>query len=88
MDSKFCDDFISIAEDLKIGWWATSYLETNVGLNAIAQWISTKHSSLHQGLGTGGIYTKNIPSPLLMKGESLTFDSNATWDVSNILNDE
>ena len=57
-----CDKWISLAKENKIKWWATSALEGNVGLNAIAQWIYTKNSKLRQGLGTGCLlYTS--PSP-------------------------
>ena len=47
------DQWVSIAENNAIGWWATSALESNIGLNAIAQWVSTKQINRPQGLGTG-----------------------------------
>ena len=47
-----CDNWISLAKENEIKWWATSALEGNVGLNAIAQWVYTKNSKLRQGLGT------------------------------------
>lgn len=58
------DTWIDIAENLNIGWWATSALESNIGLSAIAQWLSTHPSNLNvvHGLGTGGIYKNNLPS--------------------------
>ena len=52
------DQWVSIAEKQSIGWWATSALESNIGLNAIAQWLSTKEISMPQGLGTGGLGMK------------------------------
>jgi o-succinylbenzoate synthase len=57
---KRCDQWIQLCEKHRIGWWATSALESNVGLNAIAQWVSTKQNHLHQGLGTGQLYRHNF----------------------------
>ncbi len=58
------NEWIDLAEKQQIGWWATSALETNVGLNAIAQWVAAKNNPLPQGLGTGQLFTNNFPSPL------------------------
>jgi o-succinylbenzoate synthase len=69
------DDWISAAEKLNIGWWATSALESNIGLNAIAQWVSSKHPFVPQGLGTGELYHNNIPSPVVRQGSKLYFDT-------------
>ena len=66
--------------DLKIGWWATSALESNIGLNAIAQWTSTFKNKMPQGLGTGSLYTNNISSPLVVKNGFLFFDVNKWWE--------
>ncbi|MFM1931264.1 MAG: hypothetical protein RL226_567 [Bacteroidota bacterium] len=70
-----CEQIIAKASDLKIGWWATSALESNIGLNAIAQWAATKNNPLPQGLGTGSLYTNNIPSPLVVKQGHLHYTS-------------
>ena len=59
------DEWISIAENLGIGWWITSALESNIGLNAIAQYTFTKNPHIPQGLGTGGLFTNNYDSCLL-----------------------
>ncbi|WP_326982682.1 o-succinylbenzoate synthase [Chryseobacterium sp. MYb264] len=67
------DDWISIAEKQDIGWWITSALESNIGLNAIAQYTFTKNSEMPQGLGTGGLFTNNFDSYLQLKGENLFF---------------
>lgn len=67
------DKWIASAERLSIGWWATSALESNVGLNAIAQWVSTKKTSMVQGLGTGGLYSNNLPSRLSLQADKLYF---------------
>ncbi len=70
-----CDEWIELANSRKIGWWITSYLESNVGLNAIAQWTFTKNVSMHQGLGTGQLFTNNFDSPLEIRREKLWFNA-------------
>lgn len=70
---KGCNEWIEIANDLHIGWWVTSALESNIGLNAIAQWCANLNNPLHQGLGTGMLYTNNIEMPLYMEGEQLWY---------------
>ncbi|MEN4759928.1 o-succinylbenzoate synthase [Chryseobacterium sp. C39-AII1] len=67
------DEWISLGEEQNIGWWITSALESNIGLNAIAQYTFTKHSKMPQGLGTGGLFTNNFESYLDLKGENLFF---------------
>lgn len=69
-----CNEWIDLAEERSIGWWATSYLESNLGLNAIAQWTFQQNANGHQGLGTGQLFTNNIPSPLEIRGENLLFN--------------
>ena len=69
-----CDEWIELADARGIGWWVTSYLESNLGLNAIAQWAFLKQPHLHQGLGTGQLFTNNMASPLEIRGEELFFD--------------
>ncbi|MCF8357542.1 MAG: o-succinylbenzoate synthase [Prolixibacteraceae bacterium] len=73
------DEWIQLAEEYNTGWWATSALESNIGLNAIAQWVSTKNTTLHQGLGTGMLFSNNIDSPLTLQGEQLFYDANKVW---------
>ncbi len=68
-----CDEWIEIATRKNIGWWATSALESNVGLNAIAQWVFTKYSSMPQGLGTGGLFINNTAGKNLIKKGALWF---------------
>lgn len=65
------DEWIHCAETLDIGWWITSALESNVGLNAIAQYTFTKNNPLPQGLGTGQLYTNNIESKLYIENGRL-----------------
>ncbi len=79
-----CEEWISVAEARKIGWWMTSALESNVGLNAIAQFTANYPVEIPQGLGTGTIYSDNIESPLVVKKGFLTVDSKQNWDLSEI----
>jgi len=75
-------EWTEIAGQLSIPWWITSALESNVGLNAIAQFVSATYNPLPQGLGTGQLYEQNIPSPLTLNGEQLSFDASSNWDFS------
>lgn len=74
--------WIKYSEQQEIGWWATSALESNIGLNSIAQWCSSHHNSLPQGLGTGGLYTNNVNSPLLVEKGYLMYRPNTIWDIT------
>ena len=76
-----CNEWIELANERSIGWWITSYLESNIGLNAIAQWAFTKNTKMHQGLGTGQLFTNNIESPLEIRGEKLWFNSAKTFEM-------
>ena len=76
---KSCDEWIDIAESLNIGWWITSALESNVGLNAISQYTYTKKNLMPQGLGTGGLFTNNFDSPLVVKNGKLQYDQSKKW---------
>jgi o-succinylbenzoate synthase len=67
------DEWISLAEEQNIGWWITSALESNIGLNAIAQYTFTKKNPMPQGLGTGSLFVNNFESNLDLKGELLYF---------------
>lgn len=74
------DQWIKIAEKQQIGWWITSALESNIGLNAIAQYTYMKHTNIPQGLGTGGLFTNNITSPLLVKNGALHYSQIQNWE--------
>jgi o-succinylbenzoate synthase len=76
---KGSQQWIDLANELSINWWITSALESNVGLNAIAQWTYTLKNSMPQGLGTGSLYTNNFPSPLLVKKGTLQYDLKQDW---------
>lgn len=80
-----CDEWIKEAEKRSIVWWATSFLESNIGLNAIAQWVSTYDTKMYQGLGTGQIYSNNISAPLQLDGENLILKIEDRWELANIL---
>ena len=67
------NEWIAEAEKQSIGWWVTSALESNIGLNAIAQWCATLHNALPQGLGTGQLFTDNIDLPLEIRKDCLWF---------------
>ncbi|WP_347217110.1 o-succinylbenzoate synthase [Chryseobacterium sp.] len=67
------DEWISLAEEQNIGWWITSALESNIGLNAIAQYTFTKKSPMPQGLGTGALFVNNFESNLDLRNELLWF---------------
>ncbi len=66
-------EWIDLAAERSIGSWVTSALESNVGLNAIAQWCATLSPTLPQGLGTGQLFTDNTDSPLHIEGDCLWF---------------
>ncbi|HEY9170057.1 MAG TPA: o-succinylbenzoate synthase [Lutibacter sp.] len=73
--------WIEMAESQQIGWWITSALESNIGLNAIAQWTYTLKNKMPQGLGTGGLFTNNFESPLAVNGENLQYNNKIKWNV-------
>lgn len=77
-------EWISLAEQHNIGWWITSALESNIGLNAIAQFTFTLQSSLPQGLGTGALYTNNFDSPLEVTDGQLWYNLDVKWDYGNL----
>ena len=72
-------EWISLAEKYKIGWWITSALESNIGLNAIAQWTFLQHNLMPQGLGTGALYTNNFDCPLVVSEGQLWYEKKRDW---------
>lgn len=72
-------EWIELARRQSCGWWITSALESNIGLNAIAQWTYTLGNPMPQGLGTGQLYTNNIVSPLRQNGSKLEYDPSGHW---------
>lgn len=83
---KGSEEWIAIADELKIGWWVTSALESNIGLNAIAQWTATLNNPLPQGLGTGSLFTNNFESPLTVANGGLYYDKEKMWQQNLIKN--
>lgn len=77
------EQWIGLARKQEIGWWATSALESNVGLNAIAQWVGQYEPQIPQGLGTGSLYENNIASPLHIEGQQLMY-TQTPWDFSGV----
>ena len=75
-------EWINLAAQNNIDWWITSALESNVGLNAIAQFTHTLQSKLPQGLGTGGLFTNNFESPLEVKNGTLQYNPTKNWDFN------
>jgi len=76
------EEWISIAHEMKTGWWVTSALESNIGLSAIAQWTYTLNNAMPQGLGTGQLYINNFESPLYLKGENLFYNPETNWNIN------
>ncbi len=79
---KECEKWIELIKEKNIKWWATSALESDVGLNAIAQWVYTKNNDLRQGLGTGMLFKNNVESQLEMSGETIFLNQNKSWDLN------
>jgi o-succinylbenzoate synthase len=79
-----CADWIACAEKLGIGWWITSALESNIGLNAICQFTANYPITTPQGLGTGAIYTDNIQSPLKVDAGKIIYEKAPSWDFLNL----
>ena len=78
---KGSHEWIDVAESHNIGWWVTSALESNIGLNAIAQWTYTLKNPLPQGLGTGGLFTNNVQAPLVVNQGRLFYDLKTKWNL-------
>lgn len=77
---KGSDEWVEISKRNNVAWWITSALESNIGLNSIAQYTYLKHSSLPQGLGTGSLFTNNFDSPLVVKNGTLQYDTKTDWN--------
>jgi len=71
---KGCREWIAAGRQQGVRSWITSALESNVGLNAIAQFAADvygDHITMPQGLGTGQLFTDNIPMPIEIRGDRL-----------------
>lgn len=76
--------WIKLAEARNSRWWVTSALESNIGLNALAQWTATLEVNRPQGLGTGTLFTNNFSSPLAIRGEKLRMNPKTGWNESQL----
>lgn len=68
------EEWMRLARERGIGWWITSSLESNIGLNALAQWVATLGNDMPQGLGTGALFTNNLDAPIHLQGDRLHYD--------------
>jgi o-succinylbenzoate synthase len=75
-------EWILLAEKHKIKWWITSALESNIGLNAIAQWTFLQQNLMPQGLGTGALYSNNFDCPLQVSNGQLWYEKDTKWDFN------
>ena len=74
--------WIDLAESHSVGWWVTSALESNVGLNAVAQWTYQFNVQRPQGLGTGALFTNNLVSPLKIINGRLAYEPSNKWKLN------
>lgn len=83
-----CEKWIEQAEKIGSGWWITSALESNIGLNAIAQWTFHLNAKNEQGLGTGQLFSNNFDSPLEISGDRLWFRPEKKWELRELLKEK
>lgn len=76
------NEWISLATERGIGWWVTSALESNVGLDAISQWTAFIGAQGPQGLGTGGVFADNFVTPVSLDGDRLRYNPRVSFDYS------
>lgn len=77
-------EWIEAAKTLNIGWWITSALESNIGLNALAQWTYTLNNPAHHGLGTGKLFVNNFQSKMFIENGFLKYCRDAMHGVSTV----
>lgn len=80
------EEWIKLAEERNIGWWITSSLESNIGLNALAQWTATLGNKMPQGLGTGALFTNNLDAPINLEGDKLRYNPELTLNRQQLDN--
>jgi len=80
---KSTQEWIDLAGKQKIGWWMTSALESNIGLNVISQLTSTYKPIIPQGLGTGSLYHNNLNSPLEISSGKIYYKPRVIWENPN-----
>lgn len=79
---KRSEEWIKIAEKQHVKWWITSALESNIGLNAIAQWTYNLKNTMPQGLGTGSLFINNFISPLQVENGTLRHEPRQKWNLN------
>lgn len=79
-------EWMNLCQEFNTPWWITSALESNIGLNAIAQWTATLNNPMPQGLGTGQLYTNNIASPLTVANGKIYYNDHKNWDLNRLSN--
>ncbi len=85
---RHADEWIELANRLNIGWWITSALESNIGLNAIAQYTAKYRHLLPQGLGTGQLYHNNFDSPLRTENGQIRYETGGEWKLETVINEQ
>lgn len=78
------EQWLGLAAKYDCGCWITSALESNIGLNVLAQWTATLDPLIPQGLGTGKLFSNNIPSPLTQVNDFLHFDPSKKWEIPEL----
>lgn len=78
------EQWLSLAAKNDCGCWITSALESNIGLNVLAQWTATLDPLIPQGLGTGKLYSDNIPSPLEQIDDFLHYNPSKMWEIPEL----
>ncbi|MEN7548582.1 o-succinylbenzoate synthase [Rapidithrix thailandica] len=78
------EEWVEVCKSLEIGWWITSALEANIGLNAICQFTANYEVNMPQGLGTGQLYHNNIDSPLTVAEGSIRYDLKKEWNLEGL----
>ena len=82
------EKWIQLAIERNVGWWVTSALESNIGLNAIAQWTAKVQPNGYQGLGTGELFANNIPSSVKVNRGILSSNHSSIWnDVNKLISE-
>lgn len=71
--------WIQSAQHCNVNWWATSALESNIGLSHIYRWLGAFQNPLPQGLGTGHLYVNNWQSPLQLNGQWMSWNNEIIW---------
>jgi o-succinylbenzoate synthase len=80
-----CKEWVELAKENGTDWWVTSALESNIGLNVVAQWTYSLQHKVFHGLGTGQLFENNIDSPLFISQGEIGYNPETKWNLENIL---